>query len=94
MNRQRASSYVVAYDLSDARERRRVEKLLHSYGFRRQYSVFVCRLIRRSKSELVTALQDLALQTGFVLLARMAAPALQCIGNAPPDPDTEFAYIV
>jgi len=47
-----APLFAVCYDLSDDRERRRVDKLLTGFGFRVQKSVFECRLTPRSLSDL------------------------------------------
>ena len=37
-------SYLVAYDISDAKRLRKVAQACEDFGFRRQYSVFLCRL--------------------------------------------------
>ena len=65
------SDYVLVYDITEDRERRRVEKLLKGYGFRAQKSVFECRLNRRGKEEIIEKLKALELKTGFVKLYRL-----------------------
>lgn len=67
-----ASNYTIAYDLSDDRERRRIDKLLKGWGFRVQKSVFECRLTRNEKRRLTAALQALKLETGSARLYRLA----------------------
>lgn len=96
MSAARTTDYLLAYDLSDDRERRRVDKLLCGYGFRRQYSLFICRLPRHDKQRLQTQLQELQLESGFVLVVRMAGQtAVTTIGICTrPDPDADFAYVV
>jgi CRISPR-associated endonuclease Cas2 len=92
----KTTEYLFAYDVTDNRERRKVEKLLHNYGFRRQYSVFICRLTRSGKSRLMRELNALMLQTGFVLIARLAHNChTETVGaTAPADPDQNYAFIL
>lgn len=67
-----SARYLIAYDISDNRERYRVDKLLQGYGFRRQKSVFECRLTLALLARLRIALDALALETGFVMIERLA----------------------
>lgn len=92
----KSTEYVFSYDVSDNHERRRVEKILLGYGFRRQYSVFVCRLTRSNKEHLLRQLEALSLKTGFVMVVRIApATHTQIIGTCTrPDPDTDYAFII
>ncbi|MBQ8708440.1 MAG: CRISPR-associated endonuclease Cas2 [Succinivibrionaceae bacterium] len=48
--------YVVAYDVSDDKLRRKVAKFLEGHGQRLQYSVFCCRL---NENELAKLMKDL-----------------------------------
>jgi len=91
-----STQYLYAYDISDDRERRKVEKLLMGYGFRRQYSVFVCRLTRSNKARLTRELEQLALTTGFVLTVRIAHDSpVETIGTCTnPDLDSHHAFII
>ncbi len=50
---------VVAYDIGEPRRWRRVFKLMNGYGEWLQLSVFQCRLTRRRRAELATALNAL-----------------------------------
>ncbi len=95
MSDPRNGLYLCAYDISDDRERRRVDRLLSGYGFRRQKSLFLCRLTRAARRRLGAALKGLGLKTGFVLSAPLAGQArVETFGEAPPDPDAGDCYLV
>ena len=49
-------TYIVAYDIADARRWRRVFKTMNGFGEWLQLSVFQCRLSRRRRAELETRL--------------------------------------
>jgi CRISPR-associated protein Cas2 len=51
--------FIVAYDIADTRRWRRVFKTMNGYGEWIQLSVFQCRLTRRRRAELETALREL-----------------------------------
>ena len=52
-------TYIVTYDISDARRWRRVFKTMNGFGEWLQLSVFQCRLSRRRRAELETRLREL-----------------------------------
>ena len=52
-------TYIVTYDISDARRWRRVFKTMHGFGEWLQLSVFQCRLSQRRRQELETRLREL-----------------------------------
>ena len=52
-------TYIVTYDISDARRWRRVFKAMNGFGEWLQFSVFQCRLSRRRRAELETKLREL-----------------------------------
>lgn len=90
-----AGEYAVAYDVSDDRERYRVDKVLKGFGFRVQKSVFECRLTRGDRRALIEAIERLKLQTGSVKIYRIyggTEPAV--VGLPMTDPDCDFAYVV
>lgn len=90
-----APLHAVCYDLSDDRERRRVDRLLKGYGFRAQKSVFECRLTRTQKQLLLDALQKLALTTGHVRVYRLQAESVPRIfGKKPENPDENFTFSI
>ena len=52
-------TYIVTYDIADARRWRRVFKTMNGFGEWLQLSVFQCRLSRRRRAELETRLREL-----------------------------------
>lgn len=93
-----AADYVVIYDISKARERRRVDQTLKGFGQRVQKSVFECRLRKRDKEELTRRIEGLGLQTGFVKIYRLEYASSSPVLGSPPatkdGPETPSAYIV
>ena len=67
------NQHLVVYDLTCNKERNRVAKLLLGYGFRVQKSVFECRLSKSLRGRLEKDLTRLELQTGTVLIYRIAS---------------------
>ena len=51
--------YIVTYDITDQKRWRQVFRTLKGYGRWLQLSVFQCRLTRRRRAELASALDDL-----------------------------------
>jgi CRISPR-associated protein Cas2 len=92
----KSSNYVAVYDISSDSERRRVEKTLHSFGFRVQKSVFECRLTKRGKKDLIKKLEKLDIQTGFIKIYRLEYSWEKCIigENGHDGQDEDSAYIV
>ncbi|WP_240098376.1 CRISPR-associated endonuclease Cas2 [Thermomonas flagellata] len=76
--------YWIAYDLSDDRERARVERCLLRYGQRLQKSVFHCVLDRQRLSRLEGELRALGCGSGAIAVAVLAEPA-RVLGTAGPD---------
>ncbi len=86
--------YVVAYDITDDRERRRADHILQGFGFRRQKSVFECRLTRAYLARLQRELGTIGLETGFVVIYRLAPNARSLtVGDAPHFPDDDWAWV-
>ena len=52
-------TYIVTYDISDARRWRRVFRTMHGFGEWLQLSVFRCRLSQRRRQELGTRLREI-----------------------------------
>ncbi|MCS6997607.1 MAG: CRISPR-associated endonuclease Cas2 [Casimicrobiaceae bacterium] len=78
-------TYVIAYDISDDRERARLDRLLAGYGFRAQYSVYECELTRGEKLRLYGQIEALGLQTGHVRIYRIHPDRTKTLGAAPPE---------
>lgn len=51
--------YVISYDISNNKRRRKVARLMENYGTRVQYSVFECRLSKARYEELYGRLATL-----------------------------------
>lgn len=51
--------YVISYDISNNKRRRKIAKLMENYGTRVQYSVFECRLSTARLEELYSRLAGL-----------------------------------
>ncbi|MCI5224978.1 MAG: CRISPR-associated endonuclease Cas2 [Candidatus Electrothrix sp. AR4] len=89
------SKYVIAYDISDQRERNRVSKVLTGYGFRVQKSVFECSLSPGGKAKMEAELEQLDLKSGYLYLYHLNKQAKRTdLGQAPPSLDSGFAFIV
>ncbi len=90
------SHYTAAYDISNDRERRRVDKILKGFGFRVQKSLFECVLRRQDKSLLINKLESLNLETGFVKLYRLEASLKNpVIGKGAPELiDGDAAFVI
>jgi CRISPR-associated protein Cas2 len=52
-------TYIVSYDIADARRLRYVFKLMKGWGLHVQYSVFQCDLSSANVTELQSALEDI-----------------------------------
>lgn len=86
---------VVVYDLSDDKERARVDRVLKGFGFRLQKSVFECRLDRRGARALTRELQHLELKTGQVILYRRQPNfPREVVGLPVSSPDDGIAFII
>ena len=66
-----STHYLVCYDVTNNRERRRVAKVVEAYGLRIQLSVFECRLSRTALGRLRKQLEALQLTTGGVDICRL-----------------------
>jgi CRISPR-associated protein Cas2 len=93
MNEQ--ARYIVCYDISNDRERYRVDKLLRGFGFRVQKSVWEVRLTRASRTQLIQQIEKIALATGGVAIYRVYAGTKDIkIGTLPINPDDSIAYVL
>jgi CRISPR-associated protein Cas2 len=63
--------YIIAYDITDDRERLRVSRVLDGYGQRVQDSVYQCRLDAGLKARLRRELDKLKIETGFIMAWRV-----------------------
>jgi CRISPR-associated protein Cas2 len=90
------AEYVGVYDITDDRERLRVEKTLKGFGFRIQKSVFECRMKKGDREQLLVKLEKLGIKTGFVKLYRLDSLAKHPqVGAMQPERiDSDAAYVV
>jgi CRISPR-associated protein Cas2 len=52
------NAYIISYDISDNKLRRKTEKLLKGYGIRMQYSVFRCKLDNAMLQRMLDAIRN------------------------------------
>jgi len=62
----KVATYVVVYDISNNKERRKINNILIGFGFRVQKSVFECKLNKRYYLQLIQELKRLDIKTGFI----------------------------
>lgn len=86
--------YLIAYDITCDKERYRVSKILEGFGFRIQESVFECDLDSKLKDKLVTRLERLEIETGFISIYLLGAGRPKDIGNAPPRFNEKYAFVI
>ncbi len=88
-------NFVIAYDLSNNRERNKISKLLEGYGFRVQKSLFEIRADKTTLRRLTRALQQLELTSGFARIYPLGHTQTPLsIGEPPAAPDSECAFIL
>jgi CRISPR-associated endonuclease Cas2 len=85
--------YWVVYDISDDRERYRVERCLARYGQRLQKSVFRCILNNARRKRMLLELDQLAIQSGQVICAPVQEALASAIG-APMPPLESWAFAI
>lgn len=87
--------YWLAYDISDDRERARVERCVARYGQRLQKSLFHCVLDTKRLSLLQGELEALSCQSGSIILASLAdPPQWASIGKASTPLGEDWAFTV
>lgn len=91
-------TYLVAYDICDAKRLRKVAKTCEDFGFRRQYSVFLCRLtavdLVRLRGRLYDII-DLAVdQVLFIPLCGRCAGGIESLGRPVEKHDVRDVVII
>jgi CRISPR-associated protein Cas2 len=80
------SIHLISYDIEDDRERLQVSKVLEGFGRRVQKSVFECPLTKGKKHQLEKMLENLELDTGYVLIYRLDEKSKRtALGQVPAD---------
>ena len=91
-------SYLVAYNICDPKRLRRVARTCEDFGFRRQYSVFLCRLsahdLVRLKSRLYDEINLLEDQVLFIPLCNRCAERIEALGRPVEKYDARDVVIV
>ncbi|SMF13094.1 CRISPR-associated endonuclease Cas2 [Desulfovibrio gilichinskyi] len=86
--------HLIAYDISCDKERYKVSKVLEGFGFRVQESVFECDLNTRLKRKLISKLENLEVETGFISIYLVGSHKPKDIGNAPPRFNENYAFVI
>jgi CRISPR-associated protein Cas2 len=91
-------SYVVCYDISDPKRLRKVARACEDYGYRRQLSVFLCRLsatdfvkLRNRLYDIISLQED---QVLFIPVCPRCANAIESIGPPTESADAKDVVVV
>jgi CRISPR-associated protein Cas2 len=91
-------SYLVAYDICNPKRLRKVAQTCEDFGFRRQYSVFLCRLAAVDLVKLKSRLYDLINlqedQVLFIPLCNRCVAQIEALGRPVEAHDAKDVVIV
>jgi CRISPR-associated protein Cas2 len=91
-------TWIVAYDIADAKRLRKVARICEDFGLRRQFSVFLCRLsatdLVRLRSRLHEAIDLDRDQVLFIPLCRRCAGLIEALGRPVEPHDARDVVIV
>jgi CRISPR-associated protein Cas2 len=91
-------SHLVSYDICDPKRLRKVAQACEDFGFRRQYSVFLCRLTGTDLVKLKSRLYDLLDlqkdQVLFIPLCNRCAAQIEALGRPVEAHDAKDVLIV
>jgi CRISPR-associated protein Cas2 len=91
-------TYLVAYDICHPNRLRKVAKTCEDFGFRRQYSVFLCRItavdLVRLKSRLYDIIDLKEDQVLFIPLCGRCAAGIESLGRPVEKHDAKDVVIV
>jgi CRISPR-associated protein Cas2 len=91
-------SYIVAYDIRDPKRLRKVATACEDFGYRRQYSVFLCRLSATDFVRLRSRLYDLINlnedQVLFIPLCAKCVNAMEAIGRPTEAADAKDVVVI
>jgi CRISPR-associated protein Cas2 len=91
-------TYLVAYDICGPKRLRKVARTCEDFGFRRQYSVFLCRLIPKDLVRLKARLYDiinlLEDQVLFIPLCDKCADQIEALGRPVEKHDAKDVVVV
>ncbi len=87
--------FIVAYDITDDKERDKIAKVLKDFGFRVQKSVFECRLTEKELKKMLSRLEQLNIKSGFAEVYRTCKNAKKySIGKPPKRIDDDVLFLV
>jgi CRISPR-associated protein Cas2 len=91
-------SYIVAYDISDPKRLRKVATICEDFGYRRQFSVFLCRLSATDMARLRSRLYDVinlkADQVLFIPVCGKCVNAIEALGRPAEAHDARDVVVV
>lgn len=91
-------TYIVSYDICDPKRLRKVAQACEDFGFRRQYSVFLCRLTALALVQLKSRLYDIINldqdQVLFIPICARCADGIEALGRPVERHDAKDAVIV
>lgn len=91
-------SYIVAYDISDPKRLRKVAHCCEDFGYRRQLSVFLCRLSATDFVRLRSRLYDIidrdADQVLFIPLCPRCVNGIESLGRPTEAADAKDVVVV
>jgi len=91
-------TYLVAYDIRDPKRLRKVADVCEDFGYRRQYSVFLCRLTAVNQIRLKSRLHDIINreqdQVLFIHLCDRCAASIEALGRPVEKHDAKDVVIV
>lgn len=91
-------TYLVAYDIADPKRLRKVAQTCEDFGFRRQFSVFLCRLSATNLVRLKARLYDIIDlandQVLIIPLCDRCAEAIEALGKPVQRYDAQDTIII
>ncbi len=91
-------SYIVCYDVSDPKRLRKVATTCEDFGYRKQYSVFLCRLSATDFVRLRNKLYDIikldADQVLFIPVCGSCVAAIEALGRPTDPPGAKDTVVV
>ena len=95
---EKVTLYVVSYDISENKVRKKVSDTLEDYGYRVQYSVFECRVSQLKYKEMYARLVKLVTSPGdsvrFYTICENCAAKIRTIGVKIDRPEDEDVIII
>ncbi|MFM7148425.1 MAG: CRISPR-associated endonuclease Cas2 [Gemmataceae bacterium] len=91
-------SYLVCYDIRDPKRLKQVASTCEDFGYRRQYSVFLCRITELEMLRLRIRLEDIINreedQVLIIPMCRRCVSAITCIGQPTEPVDAKDLVVI